>query len=425
MSIYILNNKHGSSAWVLIDEKSREFSKVKQRAHKLFILTCYVDLDLIEKYVKYLLKSMRLTEVTLAFNFAEIYKNGPSSTVDKLKLIQVKLKKKGVEFEWKALASSKLVHSKGYALIQKTSDGVSDGIVLITSANFTMPGFNGDNVEIGYLSTRKNDIKEFQTTYEYFLDNLGSDIGPAIFKQEKYLLKYSILSSGLFLHKWSGSISQQIGIRYELTSLAKEKGTIAPELASLGFEAGDTFTRQILKIGELPQKEIPRSFIARFTIETYWGRWCPREAWKVLSESFEGASHFIQEFMILTDDSTLENAKNEALVVQSELIEKGLIKPVKADHLENWVVRIQELRSNHRRLERFFIGYEAHDLPYSIEQKADVQELFNSLEEAIALSKATNIAKEKVLAAINEANPDLICFADEEIQVVHEMSDNI
>lgn len=368
MSIYVLSKEHGKSAGKLIAETAQSLDKIKQRRHELWILTCYVEFDLVEEYADYLHKNIRITDVYLAFNFSEIYKSGPSSTAEKLIQVTNRLKKKGIHFEWKALASSKLVHSKGYALIQRSNGAVSGGVVLTTSANFTVPGFKGGNIEIGYLSTKNKDINDFETTYDYLWDNLGNEIDSAIFKQEKYLLKFALLSSGLFLHKWSGNLSQQIGIRYELTPLAKEKGTIAPELAAVGFEAGDTFTRHVLNMSELPAKEIPRSFITRFTIETYWGRWCPIDAWDALSKSFEGANQFIQQFQSATEESVLGDAKEKAFAVQNDLVTKGLIKPVKEDHLENWITRIQELRSNHRRLQRFYIGYEAHELPYTIEQ---------------------------------------------------------
>lgn len=424
MSIYILNNKHGKSAGKLVAETAQTFAKIKQRRHELWILTCYVDFHLVEKYVDDLLKNIRITDVYLAFNFSEIYKDGPKNTAEKLRQIKKRLEKKGICFEWKALASSKLVHSKGYALIQRTNGDVSGGVVLTTSANFTVPGFEGGNIEIGYLSTKNKDINDFETAYNYLWDNLGNDIDSAVFKQEEYLLKFVLMSSGLFLHKWSGSLSQQIGIRYELTPLAKEKGTIAPELASVGFEAGDTFTRQVLNMSELPAKEIPRSFIKRFTIETYWGRWCPIDAWNELNKSFDGANQFIQQFEIATEESALINAKEQAFSVQNELVTKGLIKPVKENHLENWVNRIQELRSSHRRLERFYIGYEAHELPYAIDQKSEIEELFDSLMEAIELSKATNIAKVKVVAAITKADPNLVALTDDEVQIVRNMSND-
>lgn len=376
MSIQILNKKHGQSTGKLIKEFAQTLDRKKQRRHELWILSCYIDLDLVEKYIDYLLKSIRLTEVFLAFNFSELYKAGPIEARDKLNSIKKNLNDKNIDFEWRALASSKLVHSKGYALIQRSGDKVSGGVVLITSANFTKPGFKGDNIEIGYISNRKKDVQHFEKTYDYLWENLGAGIDAAIFGQEKYLLQYALLSSGLFLHKWSGSLSQDVGKKYKLTELAKEKGTIAPELAEVGFEAGDTFTRQVLQLGDLPQKEVPRSFITCFTIETYWGRWCPSDAWNTLSATFEGAEQFVALFKEATKDSILSEAKEEALKIQNDLINKKLIKPVNPEHLDKWVLRIQELRNNHRRLERFFIGYEAHDLPYTIEQRADVIELF-------------------------------------------------
>jgi hypothetical protein len=425
MSIQILNKDHGKLAGKLIKEAAAQsLDRIKQRRHELWVLSCYVDLDLVEEYVDYLLKSIRLTDVYLAFNFAEIYKAGPIDTEKKLHSIQKKLKDRNVEFEWRTLASSKLVHSKGYALIQRSDDKISGGVVLVTSANFTAPGFKGDNIEIGYLSTKIKDVQNFEKTYDYLWDTLGVDVSSAVFKQEKYLLKFALLSSGLFLHKWSGSLSQDVGIKYKLTELAKKKGTIAPELAAVGFETGDTFTRQVLQLGDLPQKEVPRLFITRFTIETYWGRWCPSDAWNTLSESFEGAKQFISQFKKATNEAVLSKIKDEALEIQENLIKKSLIKPVKPDHLDNWVLRIQELHTNHRRLERFFTGYEAHELPYSIEQKSDVIDLFESMEEAIELSKATNIAKDKIVSAINYADPDLIRLTDEEKQIIKDMSNS-
>lgn len=425
MSIYILNKEHGESATEIINEAVQSFQRKKQRRHELWILSCYVELDLIERYVSYLLNSIRITEVYFAFNFAEIYKIGPIDTMRKLHSIQNNLKELGVEFDWKALKSSKLVHGKGYAVIQRSDNEISGGAVLTTSANFTEPGFEGGNIELGYLSTNKKDLRNFEKAYNYLWDELGTDIDSAVFKQGEYLFKFALLSSGLFLHKWSGSLSQQVGIKYELTRLAKERGSIAPELAAVGFEAGDTFTRKVLDLGDLPKKEVPRSFITRFTIETYWGRWCPYDAWNALNETFEGAGQFIEQFQAATEDSALQIVKLKANSIQEQLIKSDLIKPVGQDHLDRWISKVQELRSNRRRLERFFIGYEAHELPYTIEQKSDVIELFESLEEAIELTKATNIAKEKVLSAINDANPDLIRLDDEEIQIIKKMQSDI
>jgi len=305
---------------------------------------------------------------------------------------------------------------------QRSKDTISGGAILVTSANFTVPGFEGENVEIGYISTLKKDIRDFEKKYDELWERLGVDVSPAIFKQEEYLLKFALLSSGLFLHKWSGNLSQVVGIKYELTETAKEKGTIAPELAEVGFETGDTFTRQVLQLGNLPSKEVPRSFITRFTIETYWGRWCPADAWSTLSESFEGAEEFIEGFQKATEEDRLAAIKENAFEIQAKLIDQSLIEPVKPDHLDRWMFRMQELRENHRRLERFFTGYEAHQLPYTIEQKSEVNDLFDSIQEAIELTKALNIAKEKFLAASEGSDPSLISLTDEEKEIIIDMS---
>lgn len=424
MSIVVINKYHGKLANDIIIENIKSLYKKRQKRHEFRILSCYIDLDLIKNITSQLIKEVRLTDIYLSFNFAEIYKYGPKNTKAKLLSIKNNLNKKDINFEWISLASSNFVHSKGYALMQRTGDDISGGVVLTTSANFTNPGFTGKNIELGYISTKKKDIRSFESIYDYLWDTLGCTLDSAIFKQEKYLLKYAVLSSGLFLHKWSGSLSQQVGIKYELTPHAKEKGSIAPELAALGFQSGDTFTRQVLNMDRLPQKEVPSLFITRFTIETYLGRWCPADAWNLLSKSFEGATEFIQQFQEVTKNSTLEQVTKEALAVQDELVKKNLIKPVKNDYLEKWANRILELRSNYRLLERFYTGYDVHALPYSAEHKTDIEELFNNLEETITLSKATNIAKDKARSAIDRSDPDLIKLSNDEESIVREIIDN-
>jgi len=421
MSIHILNNKLGVSAQNFLKSSCSDFECKKQRRHEVWILTCYLDLSLIECVVADLRKTIKITDVFLAFNFAEIYKDGPTDTQHALQQIKANLKSSGINFEWKALKATWLVHSKGYAIIQRSNNTMSDGIVLTTSANFTKAGYSGGNIELGYSSVTKKDLKQFEKSYNYLCKELGCEIDDAVFKQGSFLLGFAILSSGLFLHKWSGSLSQQVGIKYNLTPLAKEKGAIAPELAAVGFESGNTFTRQVLDLGELPQKEVPSAFMKRFTIETYWGRWCPSDAWRVLSESFSGSEEFIAKFQFATNVEKLESIKNNALEVQNRLIQHGLIEAVGEDHLDRWVENIMKLRNNRDRLDRFFTGYDANKLPYSVDQDTEVYDLFENLKEAIEMSKASNIAKQKVLIAIEKADPNFIRLDADEIDIIKNM----
>lgn len=53
-------------------------------------------------------------------------------------------------------AVAALVHAKGYTVLQRVNDQVNEGMVLVTSANFTQAGsFNERNVELG-CSSRLN-----------------------------------------------------------------------------------------------------------------------------------------------------------------------------------------------------------------------------------------------------------------------------
>lgn len=421
MSIKILNKKHGETAENILQEAVKKIQRKKQRRHQLLILSCYIDMELVEDYVKLISNEINITDVFFAFDFSEIYKIGPIETKCKLSNIEKNLRKYGINFEWKALTSSKLVHSKGYAIIQRLRTDIEDGVVLITSANFTRPGFQGSNIELGCLTKKKQDIKDFENLYKYLWDTIGKNISAAIIKQNEFMFKFALLSSGLFIHKWSGNLRQQVGIKYELTEFAKSKGTIAPELAAIGFEAGDTFTRQVLNLSELPQKEVPSSFIKRFTTETYWGRWCPASAWNRLSLRFEGEEKFINEFQSSVEESVLQKIKNDALLVQKRLIKKGLIKEVSDNHLDNWADRIQELSESKERLKRIFTGYEVNELPYSIEQKSEIVNLFSSMEETIELSKSKNITQKKILLAIKTMNLYQIKLKNSEKKLIDEM----
>ena len=398
MNIHILHNDWEHSAKELLCSAAKELPKRKKRHHELLILSCYIDLDMVEECVNDLSNIVRLRKVKLAFEFSEIYKHGPRKTEDTLRSIQNKLGD-AIQFNWKALASGHLMHGKAYSLVQATRGKLSNGALLVTSANFTRPGLEGKNVEIGYLSTMDQDIRNFRKYYRALCKDFGRKVTSTILKEQQYLMEYALLASGQFIHKWSGNLRQLVGIRYELTARAKEMGTMAPELQAIGFEAGNTVTRQVLELDDLPEKEIPRSFIERFTIETYWGRWCPTEAWIAIQPSLGSADKFIHKFRKATKKRKLRAILVEAHKVQKDLVSRDLIREVREDYLENWMERIAELRSDSCRLTRLYTGYDAHDLPYRIEQKKEIQELFRNFEEQIGLTKRKNIAKKKFILA--------------------------
>jgi hypothetical protein len=277
--------------------------------------------------------------------------------------------------------------------------------VLITSANFTDAGFFGvRNVEIAYASKKLKDIRDFEANFNILVDDFDMTLDDNIKIEDLRTFRYSLLSSGLFLHKWNGSLSQLLNIKYELTPLVKAQAQIPEELTSLGFQTGDTFSRNVLNIKELPKKDIPQGFTKAFTIETSWGRWCPRATWDEARKYLLGVEPFIESFREATTEKILDVACDEAQSTQDSLIKRGLIKAVSPGNINIWKERIVALRENQEKLERLFCGYEAHHLPFDIKNHSEIEDLYDSLVSSIELHGRRNTVMYKVLEAIDELN---------------------
>lgn len=77
--------------------------------------------------------------------------------------------------------------------------------------------------------------------------------------------------------------------------------------------------------------------------------------------------------------------------------------------MEKWGNKVAQIRDEgKKRLERYFLGYESSDLPYTVEQKRSVMKLYENLKESMEISKTENKARAKVNAAIVEN--DLKCL---------------
>lgn len=412
MNIKLLHKKlsdNTESAWDALANEAMILDYRKRRRHELFILTCYINLDLVEKYVDFLSETIRITDVNVLFNFAEIYKNGIIDTHCKLKEIEKNLMSRKINFKYNLLKNGNyLSHAKGYALIQKSKEEITDGITLITSANFTTLGFKGVNLEIGYISRKRNDIKSFLKNYNFLTEKIGVDIEAKILNDDKYLLQFAILSLGVFIHKWSGNLKQKIAIKYELTSKAKEQRSIPQALLNVGVELGDTFTINILNVDELIAKEVSADFIKQNTIETHWGRWCPKVDWNMRVSSSKKFELFIKGFQNITEKHVLDEIKVKYLKIQENLEREGYIKPVREEHLDVWINKINNLRENTKLLSRYYNGYEVQDFPFLYEQKKEVKYLYESLKESIENAVKENKARKKIRLAIENNDPSII-----------------
>ena len=117
----------------------------------------------------------------------------------------------------------------------------------------------------------------------------------------------------------------------------------------------------------------------------------------------------------------MQEIAEEAKETQSKLIERGLIKEVSPDHIERWHEKIMKLREDKSRLERLFTGYEDHILPYDIDNRSDVDELFASLLETVEMSRNTRNVMAKVCEAYEKHSLESIKLIKEDKISIHKM----
>ncbi len=314
-----------------------------------------------------------------------------------------------------ALDTSGLSHCKGYALYQRVNDRIEDGVVVITSANFTKSGFWGDkNIEIGYVSNKKADLQKFEFLYNSIWNDYGAILDSELVIEDETSLQFALLQGGVFLHKWEGSISQQIGLRYYLTDKAKTQRSIIEGIEGLGIEAEDTITHQILNLTNLPKKALPKNFSRTFTIDTNWGRWCPSTFWEKIVPLMGDFSNFQESFKESTTEDELDKALENVLSTRIKLMNEGIIKPIQPDSLTQWKRKILNLRDSKSKLERIFTGYSPSQMPFDISNTKEIAKLFNSLIESIELSTNKNVAMKKfILAHENRRVSCLIANSDD------------
>ena len=405
MSIHTLGTGQGASAMSLLCEAVGDLERARQRRHELWILTCYINLKHLTALVVELLACVRITDVYLAFDMSEVFRLGQHEARRQLGELASWCRQQDIKFEYKALSAPALVHAKGYAVLQRVNDHVDDGVVLVTSANLTQAGFfNERNVELGYLSRLKRDLRSFEDAYNQLWDDYGRSVEISAIATSPGLFPHALLSSGVFLHKWDGSLSQMVGMKYRLTEEAKQRSTLAQELADLGLEPGDTATQQALTLDSVPGKAFPAKFIKNFTVETYCGRWCPMEAWEEALRHLPEIKEFATRFRTATTDEILDECVLVAARRQSILVERQLIKPLPESFNENWRQRLVALRANSSKLDRLFTGYEKFDLPYDASNQEAIHNLYESLLESVSLSRRRNVVMKKLLAADESRN---------------------
>jgi len=413
-------------------EKAKGNPKTRnRRINELWILTCYIDHDLatLVKLIEVISNNFKLRNVYLYFNYAEALRYGPRKMKDMLDKIGNKLKKRKIDLIWFPVRiSNRLCHSKGYAIVQKDSYGDYIGTLFVASANLTRRGFlwNTDsNIELSHYSYCKSDIQEFGNILEEFSEEENYDnLEEYVYRDDENLFRYALLTSGVFLNKWPGSLNADLSLRFSLNEIGqKELIATDPRLIAddFSFETNSLSKNYFKSHMKNMPKRIHRDFCKNFGIFSNLGYWIPISVWdKVEDMNAAGEEKYIIWFEKLTNPEKTEEARKLA---KTDMIKYKKYIDYDENKIDSWLERVDSLRGNTEKLKRYYYQYSKILMPYDFSNKKEVNDLFENIEKTLEMKNRLYVTGKKVRDAISSKNLDLIHkLTKEEIAILKRMS---
>ena len=285
----------------------------------------------------------------------------------------------------------RLFHVKAYSLITKNPDETLTGVIVSGSANLTGAGLtsvNG-NIEALIQTEQQEDLNSFQESISKLKIQNLEDIEK--FKEiDTFDFKYALLQSGYFIYKWSGSLNQELAIKFRLSEKGKQKIKGDPVLEELGFELNQaSVSKSYLKFKyEPPLTQNITNIKRNFGVETYWGYWVP----KAIIDDIFGGEDF-EEFKTNLLSAIEEQYDSIICKIEDDyekLLALKLIESSTKHPKESFAESVRKLKDNEIKLWRLYYRYEIIDLPYDFSQREEIEELFENFTETYE-SKPTNI----------------------------------
>lgn len=391
----VLSSKSASPMAALL-AASEEFNQPKLRRHELWALTCYFRPSALKELVLELRKRIKLTDVYVAYNYAEDFRYDDLSTEVKRFNEQFP----SINFDVIPVKSHDgIFHSKGYAVVQRDGDeSIRDSACIVTSGNLTHQGigtkYGANNFELSYVSRLKKDADAFTETVNKVWDEFRC--GPVRGDPDRTSFRNSGLIEARYLCKWEGNLKQELSTKFELSeSTANIAVDFNPELRRLGFEA-DTSTLSKcyfdLATGR-PRRPFPKLFLKQYAVKSIIGHWCPIAVWKVAKEFSKSDFEKFEGWLFdLTEPSKLEKVKRACDHDLERLGELGI--KVNRHPFEPLKKRISDLRNNRIKQDRMYFALEEFPLPYDLDDDVGLDSLYDSLIETIeSQNKSSPVAK--------------------------------
>jgi hypothetical protein len=354
LQLALTNNsgKHSQTLLAFIDRAVQSTIGKGARRH-LYVLTCYFDVDALVRIVatisgKLERVSGRVSGITVAIDVGEWIRCRVSSG----KLINQLAKAANISERMVKVISVQvpghLLHAKAYAAIK--SRGPEKGFVVITSGNTTQRGLGlveASNLEIAALITEHAALIEFTHIMEELKKYKISE--QLAMKQDEFLQSLALFSSGVFYHRWQGSLGAELRFTLTLT----DKGKRARSENGNHFRDyqpdGDTMSRSPIDIEKVFSKN-PKPFNAAFwrnyATDTLLGYWVPRPVAEVVDQKLsEDVKPYLEEVQKLTTPRRVGLIVGQLLSDVTTFRRNGWIKE-KQSSIDGWKERVARFRDN-------------------------------------------------------------------------------
>lgn len=346
----------------------------KRRYHTLHLCSCYFSADAARKLIMEIQAFARIREIKIYIDRRAAIEHGGDYLQEFCDSFV------GVEVSVNAIESSNLFHSKVYSLVALDEYGnVVSGSIVLGSANLTDAGLTSrggnfecliDSQDAEVLDQHLSQLKKLTVLPLQHLNKFSP--------KEEFSFKYALLKSGIFLHKWNENLEQYLSIRYRLSENGRSRVTDQSlKVAGFNIETA-TVSKRYFRFDYVPDHlDNTENIIRNYGIETYLGYWLPYSVSESMFDADEFGTfkeHLLSEIEIQGGEIEKNIKQDYEYLLQENLIENPEVNPVNSFNSKR-----ESLVKNDLKLKRIYSKYQLFDLPFDIQQKEDIINLFDEV----------------------------------------------
>ena len=371
----------------------------RRRRYRLSVATCYCNTEALRTFIDAILSRLSISHIFLYLDRKDAIKIGS----DELHLLR---KNYGGILSIFAVKSGRLFHTKGYCLAAHQAGNLVEGRLAIGSANLTNSGLVNPNGNIESILIRP-ELPLIAQFLNFFKDE---NLLIPLEKLTKFSIhdstediaafQYALLTSGVFSHKWSATLSKYFSVRYLLNEKGRQLAQAQADLHGFEIETA-TIAKTYFNFDVRRWRPKDDRLTEKFGIECFLGRWVPKSVFRGDEKTGKQLKRFKR--------ALFKELNTRMVVIQREILDdyEALVQDEIVDELDTkpttrFRERIETLRTDDDLLYRIWSGRYFFELPYDIGDTEGIAETY----EDILLTSNLRKSKNKTMKAVIEADKE-------------------